>query len=297
MPEGEGISKKLIADFSFKIDGFSDPIEWTDGTGFSRIKKLDNGNASLFKLGIGGDQLHSASPKKGLWVSINYGRENMGGITLGSEEQNISGPVDLDYRNEFFYDIDSGKYFHKDKEISSENLFKIVLEAHTRPTKAIVGFWVRCRLWFWRKLLPALITWLDIALVNLLWLISGEKIKENILRRLLDTNRSERINERIPSINAEFEESRKMDFFGYKAKRWSVVFYCGLHLVLFTVIFFYKLHSTWVETIFASNFLALCYVVVSFAFTEAFVPRILKAIIGKITPAAFGSIAFKRLEI
>ena len=295
--EKEKISNRLVRDFSFESEGFSDPIQWTDGVGFGRVRKLPDGYASLFKIGIGDEQLRTPSSRKSLWISASYGKETMGGITLASDEGNLSKPVDLDFRDEFYYDTISGKYYRGEEEITAAKLFQTIEEAHTRPTKPFQGFWVRCRLWFWRGLLPTSIKWFDIALVKLLWIVSGEKIKDNILRRLMGI-RLEKPTERIPPNSVEFENSETMNFFGYRAKRWSVVFYSALHLGIFTIFFYFiSIYPRWISTVLSNNFLATCYIVVSFAFTESFIPRLLKSIISKITPVAFETIAFKRLKI
>lgn len=286
------IRAQLVEDFSFDSDGFSKPIEWVNGVGLSRIKKFSNRHASLFKIGVVDEQLRSSS-RVSVWVSVNYGEEFGEGIKYGSERK-ISDPVDVDFRDEFFYDIPSNKFYHGEKEITPQNLFRVVEEAHTRPTKPIRGFRVRSRLWFWRKLVPYFIRLIDIFLVWLLLFISGEKVNEDIFNRLMGLRGIEKIKEPIPT---EFEEAKRMDFFGYKAKRWSVIFYCGLHLVIFAVVFFLNIHSTVFSRLFSSNFLILCYVVVTFAVTEAIVPLALRSAIKKITPVAFGYIAFKRVKI
>ena len=58
-----------------------------------------------------------------------------------------------------------------------------------------------------------------------------------------------------------------MEFFGYKAKRWSVVFYCLLHLTIFSFFYWKSIEYVFVNEMLNNNFLALCYVVVSFALT------------------------------
>lgn len=294
--EQKQISDKLLNHFSFSLDDFTKPIQWTDGVGLSRVKKLENDYASLYKIGIGDKELQKTSPRKNLWISVSYGKETAGGITLRSDGVKISDPVDLNFYDESSYDIQDDKFYYHQKEIKAAELFKNIEEAHMRPTKTVKGFVIRCRLWFWREALPALVRLVDLFLVGLLWVVSGERVKDNIWGRLMGT-RFEKITEQIPKKETEFEESKKMDFFGYKAKRWSVVFYCALHLVVFAFFFLERIKYVWITTLFDSNFLALCYVVVSFAFTEALVPQILKSMISRIMPKIFSSIAFKTLKI
>lgn len=294
--EREKLAEQFRTQFSFAHDGFSEPIPWTDAVGFSRVRKFANEYASLYKFGIVETELQNVSSRKSLWISVSYGKETMGGISLGSEKHTLSDPIELDFKDEFFCNVTTNKFYYHDKEITPQKILSTIEETHMKPTKKVGGFVLRCRLWFWRKFLPSLIKYFDIFLIGLLWLVSGERIKENIFRRLLGT-RSERFKESIPTKEAEFEQSKTMDFFGYKAKRWSVVFYCGLHLLIFFFSFWRGMEYSWLTAIFTSNFLALCYVVISFAFTEALVPQTLKWIISKATPKAFGSISFKRMKV
>src|SRR5581483_9451858 len=89
------------------------------------------------------------------------------------------------------------------------------------------------------KFSPIFIKRFDLALIDLLWAISGERITDDLIRRILDTHK--RLKEKADQksiVGVEYVERQMMDFFGYKAKRWSVVVYALLHLFLFGIIFF-----------------------------------------------------------
>ena len=153
---------------------------------------------------------------------------------------------------------------------------------------------LRFRLLFWRLILPKIIEVIDNILNVLLLLISGEKIQGDIMGRLMRKH----LDKGLEVPNLIFGETEKMDFFGYKAKRWSVVFYCFVHLFVY-IVFFYLLghRNNLLSAIFRNNFLALCYVVITFSFTESFIPKVLKLTIKKITPKIFEDISFKKLKI
>lgn len=293
--ELEHLNDYLYNQFAFQRIGFSDPIKWSDGVGLSRIKKFPDGRASLYKIGIGQEEIQKDTTKKKVSISVSHGKEVMGGISLGSET-GLSSPIDLSFRDDFTYDLQEKKFYYRNKVLTPIEVLAKVEEVHERPTKKVGGLFLRSRLWFWRKLLPGVIRLLDLLLIGLLWLISGERVTDNILKRLLGLH-SEKAREGISSKRVQFEEVGTIDFFGYKAKRWSVVFYCGLHLLIFAIYILLQVEYEWLTKVLTNSFLVLCYVVVSFSITEALIPKFLKSIIGKITPELFGSIAFKSIKV
>lgn len=283
---------ELIGHFTFPFNGFDSPVLFTDAVGFRVRKGRDNGNASSLNIYIPNEEFQKETSRKALVVTTNYGEEVGGGIKLSSTRESLYNPLSLAFQ-EFSYDLDSKELFENGKEIPAKDLLSKVIDVHERPSKLWGGFYTRCRLWFWRILLPAAITYFDLFLIYLLWIISGEKIKDSIMRRLIDNTHSEK----PQKIEKEdlFEKTKKINFFGYEAKRWSVIFYCSVHLIIYVIVLKLGLYSFAISHIFANTFLAGCYVVVSFAVTESLIPTALKTSITKITPNAFRDIAFKSI--
>ena len=299
MTDKETISKWLQEAFDFSCNGFSSPIRWTDAVGISRVKELPHDHASLYKIGINDEELGKNSERKRLSISVSYGKKVLEGISIGSEG-GLSSPVDFDNRDEFLVDINSKTFFQKERKIEAETLLGILEERHMRPTKLGRGFLLRSYLWFWRALLPGLVKFVDLLLLGLLWIISGETLKKDsigsrdLIGRLVNDWGTEKTKEGIKD-KFEFTVATSIDFFGYPAKRWSVVFYCVAHLILFILFSLFSIHSPLLESIFKNNFSSLCYVVVSFAITEAGIPWLLKFLIGN-TPRLYGHIAFMRIN-
>lgn len=294
-----GITAVEFADlFPLPFEDFSGPIILIDGVGFSLIKHYGNDYASLYKIGIPSEELRKSTPLKGLYVSISYGKQTPEGITLSPREQSLWDPIDLDYRNELYYNVDTHSFYHNGQEIESREILSTLKETHEKPTKMVQGLSLRCRLWFWRKLLVSLAKYLDSVLIKTLWIISGEMVKEDIWRRIIRIY-SNRAQEETLSPEKNFTEAKKVNFFGYEAKRWSVVFYCILHLASFSLFFFFlkKVEHPFLSSIFKNSFLLLCYVVVSFSITESLIPGWLKSTINQLTPKLFNSIASKRLKV
>jgi hypothetical protein len=302
----------LIAQFKFPITGFSSPIKWQDGFGFSVTQKYRNSYASLYKIGVYDEKQKEGDLKK-LWISVIYGKEaEGGGISIGTGKKGVWNPVDLDFRDEYFFNLKTKKFFHFEKEIDPKNILFNVEKLHKLPTKSIRGILLRLRLRFWRIFLPSIIKIIDKCLILLLLFVSGEGPKDaDILKRLVSQwhdGHVERADQRPGSRNPPFEpvsfnKGTPLDFFGYKAKRWSVVFYCLMNLFLYILFFYWEKKPDWLAyisnpltNILRNNFLALCYVVVSFAITEALVPSALKIMIERV-PKVFRKVSFKILKV
>jgi hypothetical protein len=224
-------TEDLIKQFGLPFENFSTPIKWEGDVGFTTIQSYGNGYVSLYKFGI--LKQDQEGDLKKISVSVSYGKETEGGISLSTGENGVWDPIDLNFPNEFFYS-ESRKCFLKDgKVISAKEMLFYVEKIHKKPTRLGKGFALRFRLWFWRKGLPFFIKFIDIILISVLLLISGEKIKNNdILKRYFHKRFNEK-NDRKIENDFEFLDSGTMTFFGYTAKRWSVVFYCFMHLFIY----------------------------------------------------------------
>jgi hypothetical protein len=278
-------SDELISRFQFPKEGFEDPIKWTDGVGFSLVKEYGDGFASQYKIGFlkpfGQNEINY------LWVSAYFGKKIPEGISLGTGAKGIWDPIDIDFYDKYSFKTSNSKFYKENVEIDPSSILKDIRSIHELPTKKVKGFLLRLRLGFWRKILPRMISWVDRCLTLLLWLISGEITKGGILNRLIS-------NESKPGTT--FTEGKTLKFFGYEAKRWSVIFYCTMHLIAFLIFPCQLLSNKVIGPLIQNNFLILCYVVTSFAFTEVALPKIIKRLIeGNIK--LYGKISFMTLKI
>lgn len=276
-------SQELIEKFKFPFENFSLPVAYSGDVGFSVIQEHENNRASIYHIVIDNK---NTNPIKKIRSGVNYGEKTDDGIKLGVDS-NLFNPIDLDFPDEFTYNSQTNKFYFRKKEIEAKDILLKTKKVHIRPTKLILGLPLRLKLWFWRKALPLVIKAIDFLLIFTLWVVSGERTKDDIFKRLLiDYHEKETVKE------IEFEPTKKIDFFGYEAKRWSVIFYSFIHLILF----YFKIFSGSLNNVLENSFFALCYIVVSFFITESLIPEILKSII-KLTPKMFGYIAFKRLKV
>jgi hypothetical protein len=278
--------------FGLPFGNFIQPTEFQDGTGFSVVQKHGDKYESLYKVSFGDKD--KDKNRRSLWVSVSYGRRTDDGIVLGSGVNGIYDPIDLTFYNEYSFDFDNQKFYDRDNEIEAKKILIDVERVHMLPTRTVRGFPLRSRLWFWRKLIPGLVKVVDWILISALWLISGESDSRDTLGRYMSQRYTERRDVSIKKV--EFEEVKTMEFFGYKAKRWSVVFYCLIHLIAYAILFVIEYRFSFMSQVIRNTFLALCYVVVTFAVTESLFPRLLKMMI-KRTPELLAKISFKSIQI
>ncbi|MFA7315659.1 MAG: hypothetical protein WC059_02550 [Candidatus Paceibacterota bacterium] len=292
-------STDLIKKFELPSGEFSDPIPWEKDIGFSIFKDRNDKYASLYKIGFG---LGNDNLKK-LWVTATYGKKTDDSISIGTSK-NLTDPVDLDVYGQFFFNIESGKFFHYNKEIEPNNILNKLKKAHLKPTRIIVGLPLRIKLFLWRRFLPTIIKIIDRILSLLLEIFTGEVVKDkNIVRRFIDQWHEESdkkptkidLDENIFGRN--IKTPKEWSFLGFKSTRWSVVFYSILHIFLyFFNSLFWKIDDPIIIKIFESNFLTLCYVAISFSIIEFLIPYILKLSVRKI-PKIYQNVAFKRLKV
>ncbi len=297
MTDDENIKAVITAEdfkkrFNLKNIGFPEPTVFSNAVGISVKKVYPDEHASMYGVEIS-RRRPQTTPLLSLDAHVVYGKDTKDGVTLMMDKK-LSEPIDLDFTDEFSFDTSTGKFYHRGRQIEPEEIFSIMDTAHKKPTKLTAGLLLRIRLWIWRILIPHTIKYLDLFLIKALWIISGEKIKGNIWRRVV--NIYSRIKSQIEE-DQDFVKSKPMDFFGYEAKRWSVVFYCSLHLAIFSFFYWKGIKYTFVTQILDNNFLALCYVVVSFAFTESWLPRRIKSIINEITPRVFSNISNRKISV
>ena len=289
-------SEELREKFQVPFSEFSSPVEWTDDIGFSVTESDTNNRASMYKIGLSSRDNGEDAHLKELWLSATYGEVTSAGIRL-RESRNLNEPVDLDVYKDFFYDERNDHFYYKDEIIEPKQILVKLRNAHRLPTKPFKGFPIRTKLWFWRIVLPAIINSIDWIFIISLLLVSGEKTEKNIIRRRIEERSDARIsNTPTQSNSINFQDSKKINFFGYEAKRWSVIFYCIVHLLGYLIILLFNINHGYFIIIGKSSFLSLCYVVVTFAIVESGIPAILRSLIKSMTKI-YTNVAFKTIKV
>ena len=294
------ISDKLKSAFSFTYDSFSEPIQWIDDVGLSRVKEYGNQHASIYKFGIVKREFDKETSRKQLWVSAGYGKKLPEGISYGTATQNISDPIDVDFPDEFFFDLTNEKFYRGSKEINAEDILSIVENAHIKPTKIIKGFYLRCKVLVWRKLFPQTIESLDSIFVLIRKLITGKKTKTNFMRRsaLILLNKKDEIEKEKNDVeNIVIQKTKPLLFFGYEASRGAVIIDCTGHLLVYVL--YQTLDWNWpiIKTLLENNFLLACYAILSLAIINDAIPYLIESYIYKYAPKMYIAASQKRLKI
>ena len=283
----------LLDHFGLPFNGFIDPTTFTDGVGFSVKKKRTDGHASLFQVFIQKQELEKLGPLKILYIAAIYGKEIAEGISLSIENRNRRMPVDLISNDEFFYNVQTEKFFHKNREITPQDILRIIDGLHTKPSKLFKGFWIRTKLFFLRTFLASIIELNSDFLVWLLYTVSGTRASKTIWSRIVFPDRidsEEKIRE------GQTKESRKISLFGYEASGHAVVFYCSFHLFLYFLSVLYNYKPQFLTPILTNGFLIVVYVIPSLWFVDAVLPKVIKSLI-KSTSRWFQYVSERSIKI
>ena len=278
--------------FNLPRDGFEQPIDLTDTKiGFSVYKKgVKEGFKSLFRVYIKDKDLEKTENRKQIVVNAVYGREDGHGITISSTDmkRGLSWPIELISYDEYFYDINTKNFFYRNKQISAFSILKRANDLHYKPTKPIVGLFLRIKLYFWREF----VTYIPLIFIWLLYLVSGDRIEKNIWTRVVEERTTK------TQITKDFKEkdSKKLNIFGYQASQWAVMLYCIAHLAAYLIAKVCKIEWSIVIGIFANSFLIVMYVIPTLGFIDFLVPRIFKYLIKQTTDFAMGA-SSKKIKI
>jgi len=279
------------------------------GIGFSIKKRLndsDNKNITLLQFSIRKTILNDEKIKqKPMNIGATYGRDNLDGVTIRDfEKTKLTDPIDIEFPDEYFYNIETGELYKNRKKITADKLINRVYNQHIKSTKPIKGFFLIIKLFLWWKLLYLAFRYLSKVFYFLLFLISGNRyfyepiFKEEILNnKVIKTEfPGEKITATKEEINEKLKEGKKFNFFGYEASRWSIIFYSVLHLMFYIVFIYFNYKPTIVIVVFKNNFITLIYVIVSLWFMESVLPKIFMCSIRFFSCLSFNS-RHKRIKI
>ncbi|MAG12849.1 hypothetical protein CL630_03520 [bacterium] len=285
-------NKRLRNKFDFKKYGFYSVTPYIDAQiGFGCKKKLnpqDTKNVSGIGIYIPNKTYNEPSlTRKAFYITATYGEELPEGIRMRSEH-NFLEPIDLEFRDEFFYDVNTEKLHKGNKEITANELLLEVYGKHIKTTRPFRGLFLRAKLRVWRIWLPWLFTLISNIFHYLLFFISGDKYayefllqEENLNGQIISSRMKGRVSEDTGSAKTKEkeEEAKKIDFFGNKVPRWPIVFYSALHLCIWFLIKYFSIQTDQIEYFFSNNFLVVLYVIVSFWLIETVLPFLLKKLI------------------
>jgi hypothetical protein len=294
-------NKRFIKKFDFEKHGFYSVMPYINTqVGFGCKRKLnirDKKNVTGIGISIFDKTYNEPGSKKALFVTATYGEELADGIRVRSK-QNFSEPVDLEFRDEFFYDIDTEKIFKENKEIPGDELLLEVYNKHIKTTKPIRGLVLRIRLRFWRKWLPWIPKQISNVFHYILLLISGDRYtyeflfqEEKLNGEIISSRMEGRVGRNVNPHGKEVDrEATKIEFFGISVPHWPIVFYSILHLCLWILANHFNFHMAGIKEFLDNNFLVVLYAIVSFWLIETIFPFILKKLVKYLSTLSFISL-------
>lgn len=301
-------NKRLRSKFDFEKLGFYGVVPYIDAQiGFGCKKKLnpqDTENVSGVGIYIPNQVFQQQGSRKAFFITATYGKEIAEGIQLRGKHD-LSEPIDLEFRDEFFYDIESEKLFKKEREITANDLLTEVYKKHIKPTKFFEGFSLRLELRFWQEWLPGVFKFVSSIFHYSLFIVSGDKYtyeflfkEENLNGTIISSEMKGRIGRtrEVAKGQEKEEEAKKIEFFGITVPQWPIVFYSVLHLCAYFLAVHFGLFTTAVKSFFDNNFLVVLYVVVSFWLIETVLPYLLKKLIKGSSTLAFLS-SVKKINV
>jgi hypothetical protein len=260
------------------------------GLSVKRKYKSDDNKVSLIKVGF--FDRDEGNLRK-LYVGAAFGELKNNSLKIRSRgETKISDPLDIESRDDYFYDLEKNALYRGEDEISGGELLDEFYKKHIKTTRVIRGFRIRFRIWFWRVLLKETVEFLSKSLSLILYTISGVKYKHD---PILELWKEDSLKNSEPP-NSKFQEGSKFEFLGYKATRWSIVFYSTLNLALYLLFYYLGFRPTVLVILLKNNFLTLIYVIVSLSIVESGIPWALRYSIKYLSNLSF-NLDFKKIEI
>lgn len=293
-------NKRFREKFDFEKNGFYAVTPYIDAQiGFGCKKKLndqDTKNVSGIGFYISNQTLSdSSSTRKAFYITVTYGEELAEGIRIRNKHT-FCEPLDLEFRDEFFYDTTTEKIYKKDKEVDANSVLLEIYKKHIKTTRLISGLVLRARLRFWRTWLPWISKSLSFLSHYFLYLISGDKYtyeflfqEETLNGEIISSQMEGRIGRGKSSakVKEEDKEAKQIDFFGNKVPQWAIVFYSVLHLFVWFSLKYLGIDTDKIEKFFGNNFLLVLYVIVSFWIVGTVIPFLLKKAVKYFATLAF----------
>jgi hypothetical protein len=246
--------------------------------GFSVKKNFgkSDGYASLIKFAVMDEVIGDHNR---LYAGATYGEDRGDAVAYrSSNEINAFDPVDIESGDEYTFDITSGNLYKNSKVLTGKQLSNEFISKHTKTAKRFKGMWLRFKLRLWRNYALKGIRLVMKLLSDMLYLISGDRYSYDPFLEAFEEESG--LSRKAPSP-AEDEKKRRLTFLGYSASSWTIVIYCAIHFVLFSIFYLLDWHSSFFATILKNNFLTLTYVVVSLFLLEVAAPGGLRLLIRK----------------
>lgn len=285
---GDDENKIFIEKFHPEKFGFFDLATFSNlKIGFSIKKRLNNkkddNNITLLSIYIPDRTLTTRDDKKLLSIRTTYGEKAEGGGVVIREKAKLMEPVDAEFPDEYYYDIKDKEFFKRNKKILADCIINEIYNTHIKSTKMFKGLWIRTKIEFYHIIVKSIFALISKIFFGLLFMISGDRytyepiLESEKLNNKVIKSKYEKIDDR--DMKENLRPGEKFDFLGYKASRWSIIFYSILHFIFYIIFFLVNYRPVFLTTVFKNNFLLLVYAVLSLWIIEVAAQKCFKFLI------------------
>ncbi len=283
----------------FNISGkdFIDPVQMEDSKiGFSVKRKYDESLLKKLKIPknapfvclihvIVQDDDYKTKDLIPIKFKASFGYSHDGSLRAGIkylENGTFFYPLDIESKDEFFFNKTTNKFFYKKKNISPSAILDAVFEMHIKITKPIKGSWLRIKFFWYMIVIPFLFKSIKKICRILHSMITFEKYNYIMLLpidglSITRTQDSEKAKGEIDS------DDKKVKIFGYNINPNPLLTYCMTNLFFYTIYYFFPLLfgnfiviCNYISRVSKNNFLIVLYVVFTLYIWDVTLPCILK---------------------
>ncbi len=179
-------------------------------------------------------------------------------------------PIDIYSKDEYFFDINTNKFYKCSSEITFKNIVDELFNLHLKTTKPISGFILRLKIMLFNFLEQSTL-FLAKFIAFICYILFGEKVPYDFFSEYMQ---KKDITEPTP-----IKKSKKISIFGYEASVHLISFFCLCHLIIFVSAQFYQWNNPIIISIFNNNFLTLAYSILVLYILEEYMHPSLKGVL------------------
>jgi len=288
------------------IKGFYNLKPIINTVGFSFLKDLPDDKKDYTSLLIFNIFDNEKGNIKNVIAFARYGKKAKEGVYIrGDNEFKFSDPLDIISSDEYYYNIETDKFLKNKKEISLIELIDDFYGTHIKTTKFWEGLIPRLKVLFWKIIISKFFKIFSSFFTSLLHLINGDRYSYKPIGKI-ETLNNVIIGSTFPDLiglnektgfKKKYKSAKKLEFLGYKANFWPIIFYSAFHLTIYAIFYFLDYKPQIIINIFENNFLTLTYVILSLCFIEKIIPNILKSLIKNCSKKSFYFAHNKEIKI
>ena len=296
----ENLAKAFIDIFNPEANGFTNPVQLEDRKiGFSVQKKYDETLLKRLRVNknepfvcmiwvVVKDDDYEKTDLIPIKLRASFGYKRDGMIYKATDylpkrqwwlKLFYPPPLDVESKDEFFFDKASEKFFFKHKEIAPNVVLDAIFNMHIKITKPLKGLWLRIKYFLLIIFMPFIYKSSKMLCKSLYFIIALGKYDYDIFQKqfFLDSQEPEE------ETKASIDNEKTIEVLGYPIKQKPLFTYSFFTLAVFTANYFLPslftnfipIHN-YIVTILKNSFLTILYAIVTLYLWEFILPSSLK---------------------